>query len=432
MVGGDQADLGSPGLVIPKGDTRAAAQAAISESYPEFVRSGIIDVVPGRVIALEDTEEGHVTARVQSAAGEVSIEGIGAVIYATGYAPASAVDFLPEDVKQELHYDSSSDRLPIILSGWQTMVESVPDLAILGFYEGPFWPIVEMQARLTADRWLSKRSVTRRPYEETEKLLDLRKAMHERAFDVPQYWFGDYAGFMEEMASHLQLHRNDGPFSKREGIVSPARYLSTDSDVTQAVAIMQDLHETWHACRDQGRYVPRATFLALQGDWDIHRTIKSALPSFPSGVLDGTASFHPRAPTKDKTGMTFDLEYLYIESGTLVLSNGASMTARRRYVYRYSEAKDTLSVWFVKPDNNLEVDYPFHDLEFVKPAEAAKEGACVAKADHLCVDDMYWTQYRFPFKGISLLKFENTHTVRGPNKDYVATTSFRRAVKHSG
>jgi hypothetical protein len=114
---------------------------------------------------------------------------IGAIIYATGYSPASAVDFLPDDVKHQLHYDSKSNRLPIILSGWQTMVESVPDLAILGFYEGPFWPIVEMQARLTADRWLTNKPVPRRPFEEPSKLLDLRKAMEDRSLDVPQYWF---------------------------------------------------------------------------------------------------------------------------------------------------------------------------------------------------------------------------------------------------
>jgi hypothetical protein len=243
--------------------------------------------------------------------------------------------------------------------------------------------------------------------------------------------FGDYAGFMEEMASHLQLKRNDGPFSEREGCVSPARYLSLDSDATHAASIMRDLHENWYACREEGRYVPRAAFRALQGNWDIHRTIKSALPSFPSGTLNGTASFHPRLPTKDKSGKSFDLEYLYIESGTLVLSNGFSMNARRRYVYRYSEAEDKLSVWFVKPDNDLEVDYLFHDLEFISPAEAVKEGACVAKADHLCVEDMYWTKYRLPFRGISLLEFENMHTVRGPSKDYVTTTSYRRPTKNA-
>jgi hypothetical protein len=110
------------------------------------------------------------------------------VIYATGYSPASAVDFLPEDVKQQLRYDPDSNRLPIILSGWQTMMDTVPDLAVLGFYEGPFWPIVEMQARLTANRWLSNKSPPSRPYEETGRLLDLRNAMQERSMDVPQYW----------------------------------------------------------------------------------------------------------------------------------------------------------------------------------------------------------------------------------------------------
>jgi hypothetical protein len=74
LVGGDQADLGSAGLAIPAEGSRATAYAAISESYPEFVRSGEIDVVPGRVSALVNGEDGKLSARVQSATGEVLIE----------------------------------------------------------------------------------------------------------------------------------------------------------------------------------------------------------------------------------------------------------------------------------------------------------------------------------------------------------------------
>lgn len=207
--------------------------------------------------------------------------------------------------------------------------------------------------------------------------------------------------------------------------MSPARYLSADTDKSASDSILLDLHKTWTACK-QGKYVARAAFRALQGNWKLNRTIKSALPSFPSGTLEGQASFHLRTPTWNKTGQTFDFEYLYIESGTLLLSNGVSMNARRRYVYRYSEADDQLSVWFVKPDNELEVDYLFHNMTFVKPDEAAKRGACVAKADHLCVADMYDTEYRLPFKGISLLEFETRHAVKGPSKDYVMLTSYRR------
>lgn len=62
---------------------------------------------------------------------------IGAVVFAIGFSPHKAIEFLPQDVKQQLQYDASSLRLPVILSGWQTMNRSVPDLAFIGFYEGP-------------------------------------------------------------------------------------------------------------------------------------------------------------------------------------------------------------------------------------------------------------------------------------------------------
>lgn len=53
----------------------------------------------------------------------------------------------------------------------------------------------------------------------------------------------------------------------------------------------------------------------------------------------------------------------------------------------------------------------------------------MAEADHLCVKDMYETKYRFPLKGIALHAFQCTHTVKGPNKDYVALTDYRREKK---
>lgn len=47
---------------------------AISESYPEFVRSGLVSVISGRVMALEASESGDALARVQKADGEDVIE----------------------------------------------------------------------------------------------------------------------------------------------------------------------------------------------------------------------------------------------------------------------------------------------------------------------------------------------------------------------
>lgn len=431
-IGGDQSDLGAPALEIPADEPRSTVHVALSETYPEHVRSGLIQVIGGRVVALSDQGSITATAIVKSAdqGKDIRIENIGAILYATGYTPASAIDFLDEEIKQALDHDPQSLRLPLILQGWQTSAAKIPELALLGFYEGPYWPIIEMQARYTTQRWISQGEPQTNQYEDPDRLLDLRKTMQDRGLDVPQYWFGDYAGYMEEMTAYLKLERNDGAFkTDRDGCPSPARYLSTDSDKAVADAIMQDLHQTWQDCHEHGRFVARATFRALQGNWKIRRTINSALSSFPSGTLEGEASFHPRSPTADSSGMSFDLEYLYIESGVLSLSNGASMTAKRRYVYRYSEQRDELSVWFVKPDSDLEVDYLFHNLAFVPPSEAQKQGACVAKADHLCVEDMYTTEYRLPMSGISLHKFETIHTVRGPSKDYISTTQYSRPPK---
>lgn len=231
------------------------------------------------------------------------------------------------------------------------------------------------------------------------------------------------------MATELDLERNHGDFSPQEGSPSPARYLTPQTDRKEADAVIKDLQQTWHDCLIDGKYVARAAFRALQGKWNIERCIGSKTSACPSGTLTGTASFHPRLPTMDKYHKTFDLEYLYIESGTFTMSNGCCLNTRRRYVYRYCEANDIVSVWFVKPDKELEVDYLFHNLEFVKPEQARKAGALVAKADHLCVEDMYTTEYRLPMKAIALHDFEVTHVVKGPNKDYVATTSYTRPKK---
>jgi hypothetical protein len=430
MLGGDQSDLGAEALVIPEGGERGTVQVALSESYPEYVRSGLIEVLAGRVTGIQTDGDAVTSALIRNGDTSATLDNVGAVVYATGYNPATALQLLTPSEKTVMHYDPESMRLPLILEQWQTTTKRCANIAFIGYYEGPYWPIMEMQARLTAARWLNGKHIPQKPQEETERLLELRKAMQARDLDVPQYWFGDYLGYMEELTTELQLQRNDGQFAEREGAVSPARYLALEDEKPEADKIMAEMHALWTACRTEGTYVPRAVFRALHGTWTIHRRITSTKGSYPSGVFAGTANFHPRFPTPDKSGAKFDLEYLYIETGTFTPStSNTPMTASRRYVYRYSEAKKELSVWFVKPDRNLEVDYLFHNLAFASPEEAREEGASVAKADHLCIKDMYDTQYRFPMKGIALHRFQCTHTVKGPSKDYVALTDYRRESK---
>jgi uncharacterized NAD(P)/FAD-binding protein YdhS len=432
MLGGTQSDLGADALVSHENSERPTVQVALSESYPEYVRSGLIEVRAGRVANIAADASGVVSANISLGKDNDAIGDIGAVVYATGYSPATALKMLHSTEKEALHFDPTSMRLPLILEQWQTMSKGSSNPAFIGFYEGPYWPIMEMQARLTAARWLDDKQPPSKPQEEAEKLLELRKSMQARDLDVPQYWFGDYLGYMEELAQELRLDRNDGPFAEREGAVSPARYLSPTDDKPEADKTMADMHKIWTSCREKGSFVPRAVFRALHGSWTLHRRITSTKGSaLPSGVFAGTAQFLPRFPTPDKSNATFDLEYLYIETGTFTPSaaNSQPIPASRRYVYRYSERRDELSVWFVKPDRNLEVDNLFHELLFAAPAEAREEGACVARADHLCVEDMYETKYRFPMRGVALRAFSVEHTVRGPRKDYVAVSDYRREVK---
>ncbi|KAK6413118.1 hypothetical protein LTR95_017892, partial [Oleoguttula sp. CCFEE 5521] len=423
-IGSDQSDLGSDALVVPEGTERGTVQVALAEAYAEFVRSGLIGVSAGRITSISERDE-RVVAKMSHGGASTEIADIGAVVYATGYSPSPALDMLHPQVKEALHFDEKSMRLPLILEQWQTISKAVPNLAFIGFYEGPYWGVMEMQSRLIAQHWLNEQEVPTKPYEEVSKMLDLRNAMQERALDVPQYWFGDYAGYVEELASMLKLERNDGDFKERTGTVSPARYLNVGDDRKEANMTMRDLFDTWQACQNTGTYTARAALRALQGNWDVHRRITSYNDTYPSGVLTGTASFHFRAPTD----AAYDLEYLYVESGTFTLSTGATMNASRRYVYSYSEAQDKLSVWFVKPAHDLEVDYLFHDLTFAPPAEAEDAGHHIAKADHLCVKDMYWTEYRLPIKGIALQSFQVEHKVKGPDKDYVSFTDYRRPEK---
>lgn len=427
ILGSNQSDLGSNVLVSEAGPGRKAPFVALSESYSEYVRDGLIVPVAGRATTLENTGYRSSKITVTDGGRSKTIEDVNAVVECTGYKPATALSYLPEDVKSALHFDVSSNRLPLMIEKWQTMSSQVPDLSFIGFYEGPYWGIMEQQARLTADRWsnLTSEHQPERPFESQESLHSLRLAMVSGGQDIPQYWFGDYLGYMEEIARSLKLRRNDGAFDVRTGCVVAARYLAPGDHVSEADKTMQDLHETWQACQ-RGRYVPRAVIRALHGRWKLNRTINSANASYPTGRFVGEASFHPRSPT----AKGFGLEYLYIESGEFTPENSSfpPMTASRRYVYRYSEETDQLSVWFVKPDKDLEVDYLFHNLVFGPPEEARTTACVIARADHLCGKDIYWTEYRLPMQGIALKPFEIKHTVKGPSggKDYVMRSKYQR------
>jgi hypothetical protein len=170
-------------------------------------------------------------------------------------------------------------------------------------------------------------------------------------------------------------------------------------------------------------------FESLKGSWRLKRSLNSALPGFPSGIFEGEASFTPRKPTNHSTAK----ELLYAEQGELKTDTGLTLTANRKYIYRYSADEDKISAWFVKEDTKLndgreEVDYLFHDLEM----EQSGDG-WIGKGDHLCNKDMYWAFYDFRSSKSSnsagpMDVFGVRYKVMGPDKDYTSDTAYQRVL----
>lgn len=173
----------------------------------------------------------------------------------------------------------------------------------------------------------------------------------------------------------------------------------------------------------------RTIFTAFEGHWKLVRHLSSVIPTYPSGVLEGSANFEKRSPTDPM----YDAEYLYIENGIFTTEHGVSLVASRRYVYRFEKDSEKISAWFVKSDHGSTVDYLFHNLNFKplkdassKMKERAEIDTLIAMGHHPCVDDKYQADYNFQLRGCTLDRWSLKYTVRGPNKDYIADARYVR------
>lgn len=169
-------------------------------------------------------------------------------------------------------------------------------------------------------------------------------------------------------------------------------------------------------------------FASLEGSWRLRRQLQSALPGFPSGLFEGTATFAPRKPSAHSVAG----ELLYHEQGELRTENNLTLRANRKYIYRYNSESDKISVWFVKErtksqEGGEEVDYLFHDIEMAYAGERGWTG----EGEHLCELDMYWAMYEFRLPKIveeseRCNVFGVRYKVKGPQKDYTTSTAYER------
>ncbi|KAI1454249.1 FAD/NAD(P)-binding domain-containing protein [Annulohypoxylon moriforme] len=419
---------------------------AMSQYYMDFVRSGLIKVSKGKVTSLSGN-----TATISA---NEQISDIAAVVLATGFDPSPSLSFLPTSVLETISHSPSHSNLPVALAFHGTHHPSLPTLGFVGMYRSPYWGVMEMQAHFIAHLWTDPQTPPLQNALATDdsitRTLSLRTDPR-----TSQFPMGDYAFLMQEFARALSLPINpfgDTPLlgnGKPMDILTPPRYsYPCERPWDREQEISANLHatlETAVAGLSHARFVAGAVFRSLLGTWRLSRTLSSRLPSHPSGRFEGVARFHLREGTADglsnaricsaEAGLGLGLEYLYEEDGTFTARDnpGLSFRATRRYVWRYDELADKLSVWFARTDDQMRADYLFHEVEFLVPSDedgdedkGTKGKGWLAKASHLCIEDLYDVHYEFKFKAVNLKEWKLGYTVKGPKKDYTIDGVYTR------
>jgi tRNA A64-2'-O-ribosylphosphate transferase len=178
--------------------------------------------------------------------------------------------------------------------------------------------------------------------------------------------------------------------------------------------------------------------------WTFHRTLRSMLPTHPSGIVTGTATFTPcNLPSTSPPTL------LYAEEGDFITNSGLRFTARRKYVYQLLRAPEDVHAepyiivkFFddeklprAKVEDGVGTNGEGIGGLFVEMGQFALTSEAVWEAknreQHLCAEDLYTASWKFSegmmMEGGTEEKWwEVRYDVTGPNKDYVSMTRYVR------
>lgn len=332
-VGSDQSDFGVQPTLAIRGDlVKEAPWLAITDSYAEFVRSGQIVVKSGCFARFGELDPSQDVSVVVSSEGkDEAINDVAAVVLATGFESSDSLHFLPEDVLQTLAYDPNCSPLPLVLDINSTVHKDIPDLGFVGFYRGPFWGVVEMQSRFLGKLWTDDERAEKALASHVSPIPDLRRCYYESPKQLAQFPMGDYTYLMESLRNILGMEILGEP---RTGPVLPSRYTTqgcSNESHEESITAFSAVNKIITDSAERGKFVAKAIFRSLQGDWKLERNLISYLATYPSGTFRGSANFCPRAPTDPG----HDAEYLYVEEGDFETEQGLKFRASRRYACFY-------------------------------------------------------------------------------------------------
>lgn len=401
-------------LGFPEDET-APPLVAISDDYLNLAIGGNIDVVHGRVAKAlpasakkDDGEGSDDTFDIVLEDGDI-ITGVDRVIACTGYE--SKLDFLNQDILETMDYDQTKRNSPFTLC-WDAFHPQLPGLGFVGMYKGPYFGVMDLQARLVAGLFKGDITPTEKAIAEAlEESQSIRDSSSSCAPQFPRY---DYIGFMDSIASQLDAVPT-GENGPQGAVVSPPFYQSTEEITSKCkAAINQEFLDGGSA------NMARLALSALIGIWSFRRSITqfnapSNSPQKVTGVIDFS---HIGPPAKEKDSSLDEVKHewnsvLYNENGLFQVA-GKELEVFRQYEYEYKD-DGILEIYFVEFGKRAHL---FLSLKFSK-----QEGDYwIATNDHLCIEDLYSATFKIAFEGISAREIIMSYRVRGPNKDYESVT----------
>ncbi|KAK6543397.1 hypothetical protein TWF694_000144 [Orbilia ellipsospora] len=443
MLATDQSEF-SPLLKIKDEDFDQQPFLAISDTYADFVRSGMIGVARGKLASLNSK-----TAMLGPS--REKIEDIAAVVLATGFDAASSVSFFSDELNRKLSTAKGDLNNTVALALHNTLHPDIPNLGFVGFYRSPYWGVMEMQARVVTTIFsaggLDSPALPHTLIEALKNDTSIERTLALRTDPrASQFPMGDYAWLMQEFGAALGLerkpHLTQMPFISgvEMSILTTARYIGNSINDAQMKEVEKNLGQTQsivHAGINQGRLVARAIFRSLLGEWKLYRQLIGRRPDQPSGIFTGAASFYLRDGTPHAREKEFaaieenegdhGFEYLYVETGDFEdESSGLKFPAKKRQIWRYNEVDDVLSVWSVNSEDENCADKLLHDIEIIPQKEGEETDGWKGKASQRCEKNQSEVQCSFKFQSVNLREWQIVYDVNEQRSNYRTDASYRR------
>ncbi|KAJ5166935.1 FAD-dependent pyridine nucleotide-disulfide oxidoreductase [Penicillium canariense] len=419
LLGAEYENFGHMPPKSPSGETNCQPSwVAIGNDYAEFIRSGMIEATMGRVVSVNPSSDAGVASiNIETPNGPKTLEDVTSIVVATGFTPFDSLSFLPDDVLSSLEYTATDPFLPLILDKGGTLRSEIPDLGFVGFYRGPYWGVMEMQARLLGKEWVGQHNDFSGTEDQRENLRILRNPSAE--IRRGQFPMGDYVGLMEAFAKDLNVGRTAlSVGDSRSGPVLPARYAcgKQEPEVQRTLDTLRAMSLQDHPTAQAAAAL--AVFRALHGTW---KFIQTSATGEKEG--SGTVAFIPRYPSD-----SYDREYVLQEHRDTPLIESQALSHETVIsIFRLSESgtsdsNSRIEIWSANNDASIAADRLSCSLRLTPPFRH-KEGmgeyvinahSIHPNTDHESTENA--AQFTFHFQGVSITEWECVDL--GDNNEY--------------